>query len=1799
VAVLEQQQQDDLLSNMVNPFSSNPFERQTQSFLDRLRADEERQRREIAARAEQRAKNLQLARRRQAERQEAAELQAALQKFQKPPIEDQSVEQGLPIYDEPTPPEPAVVKGIDVSAEEPFNFTGGFAPGVRSNLANAGITALGAIEPAINAAVGLGSRLLPGDQEFDKQFRQVMEERQEAGKPAGARQFLAASVEAARRAQPTQQGAEIFASWALPWLDAFGNAGIPQDSLDEFQKLREQYFEEETGESWEGTGFFRNATADIRASRRAYNEIDLPKFYKGAMEVFLEPLNLVPGAGWVNDARFVKSAALTAGRAAVLSPGAVRAIPQLPSRIKETWNAASQIPAEDLTSLKAKQDLGQEIVDESNISTYVRQFHQQRGEDSRKLVEAKKAVEDAKKEVNTARKTVKKSISEIEKIQDQIKNLVNESKRKATSIDRKQIIQTTLLPSLRQTKKTLSAAKKEQLSNLNKKNDDLDQLIKVSEEKLPDINTAERVKDLAKAQAGERTTEQVFGRSDYVDPVVVGEKADSNVALKSEYYETVDDATKKSNTSNSLYEDAEKVIKESQGGSFSIKIFDPTALDDMNVAQKLGYKAGQLVSKIPGSETVASKTPDIPIEVQVNLQDVIRGSFNKLPENIQMPLQGVVGSVTPKLLANLNKPNLGVERIKNAIINSRLQSTASVVVNKIKAKTGSAASVFGEALEDGSLININSLDPQNAAFLVQQIRNRLSSRYSETTDLSAKQIQDALSEIEAGKFHESDVLNAVVEVRQYRNAKGVTEVVYDLAEEFKSRNNIFWQDGKLTTESHYFTQRAKAYGEFAKLLEETGIPVRVSLNGTTVALSGAARVRHLLSDGAFASRYVWTRKTGTAKVSDGGFDKYYNNARTLLDPDELLARVQSGSISYVSPDDTLSIYASAVYKQIADIALEERLITLFRENPDFAKKYNVVVKAEVEPSLKGGESFVKIGGASKESGYRLVENVKYKLDKSGDVTSSSQTSRERLFDGLLFSNSTDAAKFAQDFDVLLETADSNPFMQRVKHWITTSSTSRTAADFGRILRIGGTGIDIGLLAIYGPIVMGKGTSDILKGLSKGGSEGTRLVRQGQNVYKGLANATVDSFISLARPDQVLARTYRPERQKILRRANAANLHLSRAQVEAYEALNSNGPLSNWLTQPTSNVNWPSRAKSSLSSTLKRFEGSWSTFIDEVKISTFDSLTSHLDEVTDAQEIRQIADFVNKATGTLSSEAAGLTNFQRHIESTFLFFSPRMTRSMLALLSDGMTKGGVQGQLARESVITANVALQAFTWGVGQALGQNVNLDPTQPHYLQIKIGNDYVGPGSQLVSLTRAATRLIAGPDDQASVYQDFNEDGSYKNQEWFKTLRSRALSAPVGSAVADFLLNEDFYGTPYNGFTDIAAAQARKGLPFWLQDVVVADPYRLGWSAASMEFAGLRTRALTPYERSRQLRDQAVAEKYGSQGFTTYNSLDPVRKKEINAELKSGDSSSISANVLRDYQSVDEIIEDVRENADANSTQVDDYYEELDFVSSKKASEKAEVFRKLETTPGQTKADVRQALSKINSDFASEYETIFDKSETGKYADVHEFLDRLENTKGTERKEQTWINSYFETILFNSAFEKITSEGVEYFDYAAYEDAKRTWISRYGSDAHNYIQEYLNTGEDIHPVEAELIFGREKYGYNYWQAPKLAAIEQTALKLGVSIAEVEGQYDQWNNGAVETKAILGQSQVIKSINTLISKMRKSLRELDQGLDGFLFSFAYTSSLVHEGNSDISARSLWRSKQANDENFYNSFSPTE
>ena len=199
---------------MVSPFTSNPFERQTQSFLERLRADEERQRREIAARAEQRAKNLQLARKRQAERQQSQLASMHLKSFIEDPL-SRTVQPGSGF--ELTPTTPVTEQPPVEQPEERFEFGSFFGSGVLENVAK---KSLDVIEPAINTATGVVARGIIGDQEFDKQLRKVMEEREAAGKPGGIREFLAAGTEASRRANPLQRGAEIGASSAFTPLAA-------------------------------------------------------------------------------------------------------------------------------------------------------------------------------------------------------------------------------------------------------------------------------------------------------------------------------------------------------------------------------------------------------------------------------------------------------------------------------------------------------------------------------------------------------------------------------------------------------------------------------------------------------------------------------------------------------------------------------------------------------------------------------------------------------------------------------------------------------------------------------------------------------------------------------------------------------------------------------------------------------------------------------------------------------------------------------------------------------------------------------------------------------------------------------------------------------------------------------------------------------------------------------------------------------------------------------------------------------------------------------------------------------------------------------------------------------------------------------------------------------------------------------------------------------------------------------------------------------------------------------------------
>jgi len=1159
------------------------------------------------------------------------------------------------------------------------------------------------------------------------------------------------------------------------------------------------------------------------------------------------------------------------------------------------------------------------------------------------------------------------------------------------------------------------------------------------------------------------------------------------------------------------------------------------------------------------------------------LQEGIRKTFDGIDKIglsfITTPFRTIVNSIDPQILAKVgDATDLKTKYLEHARNKANALNAAGISVKNTITKSGDSKRVFKDQIQDFT-ITPNEAD---AARIYRVLKDQHKNSGYNVADLN-KTIDQGTN-----AFLESDIISAVVDVRKAVREDMVTpigkqpvdDLIFDLKPMFKVEGSEYFnfKTGARTEKGNYVIQRAKAEFEKAKLLAEYGNPI---VAGGKV-LSGKALADFYLSEKAYASRYV-LNKTGNKAFSNNSLEKSFNKNRKYLDPDNIFEDIISGerNIIYANPEDALSLSFIGAYNQLSDSVLKYDLIDFFNKSKAARTEYGVSVVEKITSPQSGFQL-----QADTLPGYKIgnKEITLKKTKPSNRNVPLEQTESQKLWDGLLFRTEKDAAKFANDFDLIINASKDVVGMPAlIKNQIKTGTgvlgaPISKAGDITKIFRLAGTGIDLGLTAIYAPIVFGLGSAKILGGIA---ADNPKLITEGKNLYKGIARATVDSIVSLINPDRVLAKTYSPARQKTLALMNRNNMGLGRLQVEAYEAVSSS--TTKWGGQVTEPINFPGKTK--LGKLLRKFEGSWSTFIDEIKISTFEALTSGLDEIEDAIKIREIADFIEKGTGTLSSEAVGLSSFQRKIESTFMFFSPRMTRSILGLLSDSLTRGGERGALARQGAIGAWTSLQAYTWGIGQALGQDVNLDPTQPHYLQIKIGNDWVGPGSQIISLPRAVYRMAAGPDDVDAVYREINQENEVTDQPWFQFLRSRAFTAPAGSMMLEAISNENYFGEPYEGLTDFGEAQLKRFFPFWMQDAVAGDPYKTGFRGIAAEFAGLRTRPLTTYERRRDLRDQAVTEMFPE--FSSYLDLDPTRKKLFNAELEKELSDKISAAILSDLKATDELIQIDRQNKGGNSSQLDDFYEILETTRDEKAEKVAETLNTYISSVAQSPADLRASLNIINAEYSSKYKDIYE--EGGKYSDAHNYIKQLESINDTEKIEDIWISSYLENVLYNSEWEKQTEQGISFYDYDGKAEAEASWINQYGNDAYEYIQEYLVAGKNTSPIIQELYDARERFSF-YWDGAKEDAINFTANKLGRLKSEVSQLYNAYRTGTVSEKEVLKESEIIKEVTSYIAKSRKIMRENNPALDGFLYRWGYTTTLANPQNDSLEAQTLWRNK---------------
>ena len=283
-------------------------------------------------------------------------------------------------------------------------------------------------------------------------------------------------------------------------------------------------------------------------------------------------------------------------------------------------------------------------------------------------------------------------------------------------------------------------------------------------------------------------------------------------------------------------------------------------------------------------------------------------------------------------------------------------------------------------------------------------------------------------------------------------------------------------------------------------------------------------------------------------------------------------------------------------------------------------------------------------------------------------------------------------------------------------------------------------------------------------------------------------------------------------------------------------------------------------------TFGRFSASYSTFLGMARAEMWKGMRESW--VARGGTLDELAAYINNMTGGLSSRSLGVGPKTRDVEALWLAFSPRLLRSTVALVADGMRGVGPNATLRqRESLrtlLTLVGGVHALHFASGIALGKDLDeiIDGQNPlngrKYLSHEFNNDWIGVGGQVRAMTQFAANLgsalAPGGKDIETLAQINMRDNPLMA---FTASRGapavRALSALVegGSGGSVDALPFEAIDTLPEAFLHIGTS----AIPFSIQGRME------GTSAigTGLEALGLRTTPLSPADVRNKLRKESM----------------------------------------------------------------------------------------------------------------------------------------------------------------------------------------------------------------------------------------------------------------------------------------------------------------------------------------------------
>jgi hypothetical protein len=525
---------------------------------------------------------------------------------------------------------------------------------------------------------------------------------------------------------------------------------------------------------------------------------------------------------------------------------------------------------------------------------------------------------------------------------------------------------------------------------------------------------------------------------------------------------------------------------------------------------------------------------------------------------------------------------------------------------------------------------------------------------------------------------------------------------------------------------------------------------------------------------------------------------------------------------------------------------------------------------------------------------------------------------------------------------------------------------------------------------------------------------------------------------------------------------------------------------------------------------------------------------------------ELADSVAKMMGSANTAKLGLNPTAEQVMGSFALFAQRYFFSITGFMTDA-AKGGLKGEVARNQLgkfmLSGALAYSAAAY----RLKQTPNLNPTDPDFMMLDIGNQKVGIGTKYISLARFGSNFLTNAVVHPDKILSFSDRDS-AGRNFVRFLRGQ--TAIPGKVAWDVATGRDYLGEETRGWNLVTNVLPSSTLPIWLQSTF--DERQAGWRnemvGAAGEFMGGRSHPVSLYEQGMELADIASYNEHG------------IAYKDLPNDL-------MRQEIRKANPRIDQLFDENNEIWAGKGNRVNQYKSKIiewdEIVYRPKVEQAESAFER--TRDGKK---FRDTLRSLNLGRRLHRELLTNE-EDGEFADVIELFNERRDQRVYASSEYIGDIAYDDYIsnVVGGSFEDIeTGE----FNYRGWNDARGQILSKYGSEVFDYVLNRLEVNS------SDLV--KEYY------AGKNAPSVRHYFSTGENILRRTGNdnlIDAWSNYTSshqeEKEELDFQYPLFKSLIKATTAARKLLRDQNPQLEAWLIRFGYLQVARHPQNIDREA----------------------